>query len=329
MASSEFWQPMKSRSSEIRRARPLLGTLVEIGAAGANAAAGIDAAFREIEAIHRLMSFHEAASDVSRINRASLGEILPIDHRTYEVLSCAQLISRLSAGAFDVTVGGKLVEQGFLPRPHGAESFAPDASFEDVQLLAGNLVALMRRAWIDLGGIAKGYAVDRAVTALKNCGVLSGIVNAGGDLFVFGDPQSVHVRHPESASLVLPLDAIRELAVASSSGCFSERRESGAADPLIEPWRNRCVNWQQGVTVIAPRCMIADALTKIVRLVPGRAKRILSYFDAQALVIDRCGVRICQTEESKVPDDAFGGKRQSRSMRRACVAVRRIRLKRL
>ena len=303
---------MKSRLNEIRRARPLLGTLVEIGAAGTKAAAGIEAAFREIEAIHRLMSFHEAESDVSHINRASPEEILPIDHRTFEVLSCAQLISRLSAGAFDITVGGELVAHGFLPRPRGAESFDHDASFEDVDLLPGNSVTLKRRAWIDLGGIAKGYAVDRAMMALKNCGVASGIVNAGGDLFVFGDPQPVHIRHPENASLVFPLGAIRDLAVASSSGCFSERRASGAADALVEPRRNLCVNWRRGVTVIASRCMIADALTKVMRLSPRRAKTILSHFSAQALVIDRRGVRFFQTEESEVKSAVFGGMSPSR-----------------
>ena len=173
---------MKLRSSEIRRARPLLGTLVEIGAVGANAAAGIEAAFREIETIHRLMSFHEENSDVSRINRAAPGEILRVDCRTYEVLGCAQLISRLSAGAFDITVGGRLVEAGFLPQPSGARAFDHDASFEDLLLLPDNFVTLTRRVWIDLGGIAKGYAVDRAGQVLKESGVTSGVVNAGGDL---------------------------------------------------------------------------------------------------------------------------------------------------
>ena len=290
----------------MRRARPLLGTLVEIGAAGKNAGGGIDAAFREIETVHRRMSFHEAESDVSRINRASPGEILPIDHRTYEVLSCAQLMSRLSAGAFDVTVGGRLAEEGFLPRPHGSQFFDRNVSFEDIVLLSRNSVTLKRQAWIDLGGIAKGYAVDRAVMALKKCEVASGIVNAGGDLFVFGDSQPVHVRHPGDASLVFPLGAIRDLAVASSSGCFSEHREPGAAtDALIAPRRNLCVNWQRSVTVIASRCIIADALTKVVRLAPRRAKKILSHFGAQALVIDRRGVRVFQSMESEAQSVVF------------------------
>ena len=63
---------MKSRSSELRRARPLLGTIVEIGARGPGASAGIEAAFLEVETIHQLMSFHEIDSDVSCLNRAPL-----------------------------------------------------------------------------------------------------------------------------------------------------------------------------------------------------------------------------------------------------------------
>ena len=80
----------------------MLGTIVEIGARGPHASIGIEAAFREIDTVHRLMSFHESSSDVSRINRTSSGTIVHIDRRTHEVLACAQLMSHLSAGAFDV-----------------------------------------------------------------------------------------------------------------------------------------------------------------------------------------------------------------------------------
>jgi len=296
---------MKSRSSEIRRARPWLGTLVEIGAAGANAAAGIEAAFCEIETIHRLMSFHEVNSDVSRINRAAPGEIVRVDRRTYEVLGCAQLTSRLSAGAFDITVGGRLVEAGLLPRPQGAGDFDQDASYEDLLLRPDDSVTLTRHVWIDLGGIAKGYAIDRAVQVLKKSGITSGIVNAGGDLYVFGDRQPIHIRHPEDVSLVLPLGFIVNAAVASSSGCFALPASGGRAnDPLIAPKRNIAVQWRKGFTVIARQCMIADALTKVIRLAPRRAPRILNRLRAQAIVTDRRGARI---SKSRVAVDPIGG----------------------
>ena len=294
---------MKSHSSETRRARPLLGTFVEIGAVGANAAAGIEAAFREIATIHRLMSFHEANSDVSRINRAAPGEIVRVDRRTYKVLECSKLTSRLSAGAFDITVGGRLVEAGFLPQPYGARAFDPEASFKDLLLLPDNFVTLKRPAWIDLGGIAKGYAVDRAVQVLKESGVRSGIVNAGGDLYVLGEPQPIHIRHPENASLVLPLGSIANAALASSSGFFTAK---GHNDALVEPRRGRCVKWRQGITVIAARCMIADALTKVVRLAPRRAPGLLGQCYAQALLIDRRGMRVSVQLKSR-NDAVYGG----------------------
>jgi thiamine biosynthesis lipoprotein len=266
----------------------LLGTLVEIGAVGANAAVAIEAAFREIETIHRLMSFHEENSDVSRINHAAPGEIVRVDRRTYEVLGCAQWMSRLSDGAFDVTVGGRLVEAGFLPQPRGAEAFDTEASFEDLILLPDNCLIQTRRVWIDLGGIAKGYAVDRAVQILKENRITTGIVNAGGDLRVFGKPQPILIRHPEKASLAVPLGPVANAAVASSSGFFTMERKN---DALVEPRQGQCVKWRQGITVIATHCMIADVLTKVVRLASRRAPRICSQLGAQALVIDRRGVR--------------------------------------
>jgi thiamine biosynthesis lipoprotein len=125
-------------------------------------------------------------------------------------------------------------------------------------------------------------------------------VNAGGDLFVFGTAQPVHIRHPEDPNLKFPLGRILNSAVASSSGCFSDREKiHGVNDPLIDPRRNRRVNWRFSVTVIASRCIVADALTKIVRLAPRQAKRILHSCNAQAVIADRRHVHVFQTEESK------------------------------
>jgi len=297
---------MKSRSSELRRARPLLGTIVEIGARGRGASAGIEAAFREVETIHQLMSFHESSSDISRVNRATPGGIVRINRRTHEVLAYAQLMSRLSAGAFDITVGGKLTEENVLPNPVEAQTFDSNASFRDIVLLPNQCIALTRRAWIDVGGIAKGYAVDRAVMMLKQFGVVSGTVNAGGDLFVFGAAQPVHIRHPEDPGLKFPLGKILNSAVASSSGCFSAREEIHAVnDPLIDPRRNRRVNWRFSVTVIASRCIVADALTKVVRLAIRQAPRILSQFGARALIIDRRGLRIFPANKNDTMSSAL------------------------
>src|SRR6185295_4172292 len=80
---------------------------------------------------------------------------------------------------------------------------------------------------------------------------------------------------------------------ASSSGCFTERDEDGdPIDALVYPRRNAALRWRKGVTVVAPHCVIADALTKVVRLAPRRALKILAQFGAQAVIADRRGVRV-------------------------------------
>jgi thiamine biosynthesis lipoprotein len=287
---------MRSCSSSLRRARPLLGTLVDIAATGARAAlpAALDAAFAAIERIQQLMSFHAPDSDVSRINAADAGCEIGIDPHTARVLHFARKLSELSDGAFDVMVADVLMRGGFLPRQGVAADTAVAATFRDLTLLPDDRVCWRRKGWIDLGGIAKGYAVDCAIAALRAQGVASAVVNAGGDLRFFGEPQPIHVRHPDAPTLLVPLGVFSDCAVATSSGYFSGRMsDDGVAEPLVDPGRRACVRWQQSVTVVAPDGMTADALTKIVRLAAQAAPGILGQLRAQAIVIDSRGMRQC------------------------------------
>lgn len=270
----------------MRRARPLLGTLVDIQATGGETAAAIEAAFSVIEEVHKLMSFHETESDVSRINRTGISMALAISPRTYEVLQFSQQMSALSEGAFDVTVAGKLVEAGFLPKHAQLEPTDTGASYRDLILLPSSRILLKKRAWIDLGGIAKGYAVDSAIAALRSHGVESAVVNAGGDLRFFGKTQSIEIRDPDFPATVHSLGKMQDCAVATSAGYFSKTRVADSEnDPLVDPTVQSCVRWGHSVSVIAPNCMVADALTKVVRLLAQGAKPILDKFDARAMVI--------------------------------------------
>lgn len=288
---------MPSRSSSLRRARPLLGTLVDIAASGTSAClpAALDAAFAAIERIDRLMSFHAPASDVSRINAADAECEIGIDPHTSRVLHFARTLSELSDGVFDVTIADVLMREGLLPPQEGlAANGSAAASFHDLVLLPGNRVRWRRKGWIDLGGIAKGYAVDCAVDALRAHGVAGAVVNAGGDLRFFGEPQPIHARHPDAPGSLVPLGVFSDCAVATSSGYFSDRLSGGGVtEPLVDPLRRACVRWRQSVTVVAPDAMTADALTKIVRLAAQAAPGILERFRAQAIVIDSRGMRRC------------------------------------
>ena len=104
-------------SSKVRRARPLLGTLVEIRVRGESARAGaaVERAFEAIARVHALMSFHEADSDVSRLNRLAHREAVGVDPHTFAVLEDAERLARASGGAFDIAIAPALVRLGFLP----------------------------------------------------------------------------------------------------------------------------------------------------------------------------------------------------------------------
>lgn len=283
---------MKSVSGEVRRARPLLGTFVEITARGANEAKlhrAIDHAFDSVERVHRLMSFHDPASDVSRVNRDGFPRGVTVHRWTWQVLKAAQEFARASDGAFDLSVASLLTEWDYLPR--AGYPLDRTATWKDIFLRRNQVVFCRRPVTVDLGGIAKGFAVDRAVEALQRAGVSSGIVNAGGDLRVFGSGRrTVHLRHPLEPGRFAGAISLRERALATSAIYFSRRHPGNKqAGPLIDGRTRRAMRHQVSVSVAAADCMAADALTKIVFALREKASGVLARYDADALLLERSG----------------------------------------
>lgn len=276
---------------ECVRARPLLGTLVEIAASGPNAPFAVERAFRAVEDVHRLMSYHEPESEVSRINReGALREVVVSPH-TWRVLDAARRISQAADGLFDVTVAPTLAALGFLPRHADFPRASGQGDWRHVELLPGHRVRLTRRVRIDLGGIAKGYGVDRAIDELAALGVSSARVNAGGDLRIYGTrPQLLRVRRPASPTELWPLLELRSGAAATSADYFRARRLRGRrVTPLIDPRTRVSCAYGRSVTVLAPECATADALTKVVHADPHRAAGVLASFSCQALMLEEVG----------------------------------------
>jgi thiamine biosynthesis lipoprotein len=259
----------------ITRCRPLLGTFVEITA---DDGASIDAGFGAIARVHRLMSAHEPDSDLSRVNRfAHLGEI-EVDPWSALVLERALHWSKHSKGVFDVVAAGaRAMASGHLPRH--SDQPEPQASHWTWMEVRGRVVRLLQPACLDLGGIAKGFAIDRAVAALKSAGAASGLVNAGGDIAGFGpQPWPIQVVQPATRRAIANV-AVSNGAVATSSVLPDGRDDHlhGRSASLIS------------ATVCAPIAMDADALTKIVLAQSPAAPRCLELADAQAFVLDRNG----------------------------------------
>jgi thiamine biosynthesis lipoprotein len=278
---------MNPECPAVRRAKPLLGTLVEISVQGKDESLlnmAMDSAFAEIANIHRLMSFHDPDSDVSRINRDAAREPVTVDGHTWKVLRVAEELSRRSGGVFDITTAGRLVQWGYLP---GIPSLEGDMSFRDIRLLAGNRVAFEQPVLIDLGGIAKGYAVDCAVEKLKSMGVNSGCVNAGGDMAMFGEtPREIHVRHPSAPGSMVPLGTFSNCAIATSATYFSKKDWDGIpVSALVHPASGKPFMEQVSVTITAPSCIIADGLTKVAAMGSHNVEQMLSRYRAKAFMI--------------------------------------------
>jgi thiamine biosynthesis lipoprotein len=264
----------------MQRAQPWLGTLVEIAANGSDQSVipvAIDRAFARVASIHAAMGFHNATSELSHINRSAARDWVPLSQDMARVLAAVCEFAAASHGVFDPSIAPWLVASGHLPRHDGCTNqSAPD--WRAIEL-DGDRVRFARPLLLDLGGIAKGYAVDAALAVLQDTGLTGARVNAGGDLARFGDIAApVRVRHPQVATQMLQLAELQNGAVATSAGYYQN-----GASPLRHPGNGAELCRHDSISVIAPDCMTADALTKIVAAEPARAPSLLARFNAQAL----------------------------------------------
>ena len=271
----------------VRRARPLLGTLVEITLAGQRESVlheAANSAFADIERIHVLMSVHSKQSDLYRVNNAPVDSAVPVDACTWRVLDLAADISDASHGVFDVTVGAAMMARGDLPQ---MVNNLPDgrATYRDIELLPDWRVRLRRELAIDLGGIAKGYAVDSAVRVLRERGVPTGCVNAGGDLRAFGEEvQTVHVRDPLDPAIARAEVALRDCALATSAS-YGNSEDFNAAGIVLDPRSNTELRTGCSASVRAGSCAVADALAKCVLVLGESSAPLLRRFQANGFLI--------------------------------------------
>jgi thiamine biosynthesis lipoprotein len=248
--------------SELRRMRPLLGTYVEVAASGDQAESGIHAAFASLAASHAKWSFQDPDSELSQLN-ARPGSWVRLSGATLRLLRLARGMTAASGGLFNCTVGGTLVRRGVLP-DHGSVPLVDRGDAGDIELRT-DAARLRRPVRVTLDGIAKGYAVDLAVQALRRAGVSSGWVNAGGDLRVFGDAD-LPVHRREADGCMTPLGHVRNAALATSqcgrpTTAFpaSIVGAVGAVGAVADTETAPTTLW----TVLARTGWRADALTKV------------------------------------------------------------------
>jgi thiamine biosynthesis lipoprotein len=249
-----------------------MGTWVAFEARAASALAGqkaIDAAFAAVRRIEELMHPERAGSDIAALNAAPPCTPVRMNADTCAVLTLAKRVNTLTAGVFDPC----------LPTRSGR--------LQDVEIAADGTVMCHKPVALDLGGIAKGYAVDRAVDTLLATGCSAGLVNAGGDLRVFGPEahelfiKSVATNAGDSEFVPLEL---RETALAVSD-VRAEYRPPEHRGYYVRNERPAAQPTQGYAAILAPEAAIADALAKCVLLGDeGTTAEALQAFGATALV---------------------------------------------
>ena len=269
---------LRRMTRHARRSVPVMGTiadLVVVDPDEAKAQEAIDAAIRELRWVERTMSHFTADSDVGRANLGAASGPVVVTAATATVLEEALRWAELSDGRFDPCIGRATAlwnvgERQTPPSTLETRRFAGERLYQELEVdrWRGEQVVRFRSdaLAIDLGGIAKGYGVDRAVRALRDRGVENALVNAGGDLYAIGlsedgDPWEVGVRDPRDPGRLAATLSVSDRALATSGDYFQYFDHGGRRyHHLIDPTTGEPRHSQlRSVTVAAETCMAADA----------------------------------------------------------------------
>lgn len=258
-------------------ARPMMGTLVEITVCAGDEASAFDLlnqAFSEFERIEQLMSTRIETSEVARINREGFPGPIVIDREVFDLIKRSIEIDRETSGAFDITVGPLLKlwplyrAEKILPNDDQIHQ-ALERTGTELMMLDPEKSTLMFKQpgmAIDLGGIAKGYAIDRTIALLRQAGVTSALVNAGGDLYALGrkpdgKPWRVGVRHPRRPEELIAVLDVHDVAI-MTSGDYERffLKDGKRYSHIIDPRTGFTSRGTASVTIAAPNATRADAL---------------------------------------------------------------------
>jgi thiamine biosynthesis lipoprotein len=279
------------------RAELVMGSVARIDVPDGATNDAFEAAFAALRRVDAGMSLYRPESALVRVNARAATRAARVDEELFGLLARARELSRLTDGAFDVTVLPLLRAWGAYPGLAHVGSGRVDAvGWRGLRLDPGARTVAFARAGmgVDLGGIAKGFGLDRARAALAAAGVRRATIDLGGNLALLGaGPDGawrIAVRDPASADGVLGVLAIAADAAVSTSGNYA--RDFGAEgwrapSHVYDPRTGRPVGGDVAVTVWAPDATTADALsTALLVLGPESAPAVLARFpDVGALFV--------------------------------------------
>ncbi|MFC1699793.1 FAD:protein FMN transferase [Candidatus Omnitrophota bacterium] len=290
----------------VTQRRVLLGTVVEITVADKDKSRqlidqAIKGAFSEIERVENLLSRFKSQSEISQINTKGEFEPVQVSPETIALIESSVEFSRQTNGAFDITILPLAQAWGFnqkekdLPGQLLLQQARSKVGYKNIKIdsLSQSVYLAHPGMKLDLGAIAKGYAVDQAVAVLKAADIDNALVNAGGDIYALGRPEKsrkwqVAVQHPRKKNVQLTVLEIENMAVATSGDYENFIEYSGERfGHIIDPKTGASsAAGPLSVTVLSPDCLQADALaTSIFLLSPDQGLKLVAELDNTEVLI--------------------------------------------
>ncbi|MFC1670106.1 FAD:protein FMN transferase [Spirochaetota bacterium] len=283
--------------------KPLIGTMINltIGAEAKKSRAVSKAVFDEIARIESLMSPFKKSSDIYRVNRYAYKMPVTITPETFSIIEQSKRISQESGGAFDISFASlshlwNYRSKSFKPpSKKSVLQHLPLVNYRNIKLSPEKMSVSFHKSGmkIGLGGIAKGHAIKRGIEIMKQMGISSGIVDAGGDLQVLGTKSGKNWRtglvHPRKKTLLLALDLVDMDAIATSGdyerfAVYKNRKYHH----IIDPSTGYPTRTFSSVTVISKNAIISDSYATVIFIL-GK-KRSLSFLkkhgDLSVVLID-------------------------------------------
>ena len=280
----------------------IMGTNIEVQVwaySQAQSVLAIDAVFAEMEAVNQLMSPYIVSSQLAQVNAKAAEHPVVVDATLYRLISESIEFSKVSNGAFDITfasVGFKYdYQQHLKPDDDQIAASLEAINYQHIVLNEEDLSVYFNHpdVKIDLGGIAKGYAVDKSIEALQAMGIEHALVTAGGDTRLLGDrrgrPWLVGIRDPrneEKQAVTIPLE---DFAISTSGDYERFFEEDGTRyHHILSPKTGTSTYEVQSVSIIGPSSTVNDALSTSVFVMGVEAgiSLINTLPDYEAIVLD-------------------------------------------
>ena len=262
----------------VERSRVSMGSSLRVSIWTTDEAKAVAAAERvgqEFDRLEALLSVWKDGSDVLRLNKAAGLQPVQVSRETLEVLTAARLASEQTAGKFDITFGALADiwkfdhdQDNVIPDRASIEKRLPLVNYRAVHLDAAKGTAFISRPGmrIHLGGIGKGYAIDRAVDLLRNDGFQDFLIQSGGDMYASGTsngtPWKLGIADPRGSHEAFAAVVIRD-ATFSTSGDYERSfiKDGVRYHHLIDPDRGEPARGCRSVTIVADRAITADVLS--------------------------------------------------------------------